>query len=98
VNTLANICNSKQHAQACCFAFSTGAKMKTHIERRDAQEFELHKFTAEASTLGWRPGERPGTLTTELGNGLPLYLFADNGDQFIYRQEFGIIRFYVWND
>jgi hypothetical protein len=36
----------------------------------DICEYEPHKFSAEASSLGLRPGEWPRTINTTLGNGV----------------------------
>jgi hypothetical protein len=39
-------------------------------DRLDVHEYEVHKWSAEASTLGLKPGEWPRTIETELGNGM----------------------------
>jgi hypothetical protein len=40
-------------------------------QQLDVHEYEVHKWSAEASTLGIRPGQWPVAIETELGNGLP---------------------------
>jgi hypothetical protein len=47
--------------------------MRITYENRDlldVHEYETHKWSAEASTLGLKPGEWPRTIETTLGNGM----------------------------
>lgn len=61
------------------------------------------QFTAEASTLGWRPGVWPAQVDCELGNKQPLIRkrreMYDGELQYVeYWQAFGTLRLTVWND
>jgi hypothetical protein len=40
------------------------------ITSEHAHEYEAHHFSCEASDLGWKPGEWPRTIDTNLGNGM----------------------------
>lgn len=76
--------------------------MKT-LTSNDVFEIEPHLFTAEASSLGLKPGEWPGQLDTTLGNGQPLLRKRwreHEGDiQYVeYWQAFGCVRLRIFND
>jgi hypothetical protein len=68
------------------------------ITREVATEFECHKFSCFASDLGWRPGEWPRKVDTDLGNGQSLLILGMTGDGAIYRQALGCITVHVLND
>jgi len=59
---------------------------------------DLDLFDAEASELGWGPGEFPTKVETDLGNGLPLMLTAICEDVGVYKQVCGCITLRVMND
>lgn len=67
------------------------------------EEYEVHKFSAEASTLGLKPGEWPNRIDTDMGNKMP-FLFplpeVRDGDLLwvTYRQGNGCISLRVYND
>jgi hypothetical protein len=73
------------------------------ITRDDVVEFEVHKFIADASDLGWRPGEWPRCVSTDLGNSQPLWFDRtvrnDDGSvqHVVYRQALGCIDVSVYN-
>ena len=72
-------------------------------QQLDVHEYEIHKFSAEASTLGLRPGEWPVKIETDMGNKLP-FVFSSkevvDGDLcwVTYRQDLGCISLRVYND
>lgn len=61
-------------------------------------ETEPHAFVAEASSLGWAPGEWPNRVETNMGNGLPFLLWSATETYRLYRQSNGIIVLRVYND
>jgi hypothetical protein len=79
------------------------------ITRFNAHEYEVHRFTAEASDIGLtaalmaREGW-PATLQTDLGNGQPFVAtgrdFTPGGDLagVRYSQQFGCISLLLIND
>lgn len=76
----------------------------TTVTQKLVTEIETHKYVAEASTLGLRPGEWPEFIETTLGNTQPLFrstkkLDADGDILYVrYRQVFGCIDVVVYND
>ena len=72
-------------------------------EALDVHEYELHHFSAEASTLGLKPGEWPNRIDTDMGNEMP-FLFSlqkvVDGDLLWvdYRQGNGCIFLRIYND
>lgn len=71
--------------------------------RLDIHEFEVHQFSAEASTLGFPVGHWPTTIETTLGNKLPFIASTRkirDGDLLwvTYRQANGCISLRVYND
>jgi len=73
------------------------------VKRSQVTEYEPHKFEAEASALGLRPGEWPSTLLTDVGNGQP-FLVSEKLRSWgetcavIYRQQFGCCELVIHND
>ena len=67
-------------------------------------EFEPHRFSAEASELGLRPGEWPATLATTMGKKLPLVRATKKVDPdgdltwVTYNQSCGCISLRIYND
>ena len=43
----------------------------------DVHEYEIHKFSAEASTLGLRPYSFPEMIETDMGNKMP-FIYSGN--------------------
>lgn len=70
----------------------------------DVSEGELHKYTTEASTLGWKPGEWPKQIDTTLGNCQPFirkkWLRDQDNDLYavVYWQAFSAAELHVLND
>jgi hypothetical protein len=74
------------------------------IDENNTVEEHLHVFSAEASELGFRPGEWPNMIRTPLGN-RQQFLFhrkitnADGDlEVAIYRQIGGCIELHILND
>lgn len=73
------------------------------IDSDDVTETSPHEFVGEASTLGFKPGEWPTRLTTDMGNG---HDFERGKPELVdgecvsvaYRQRFGCISLTVLND
>lgn len=67
-------------------------------------EFEPHRFVAEASELGLRPGEWPERIATDVGNRLPFVrrskkLDAEGDLMWVtYAQANGCLVLRVFND
>jgi hypothetical protein len=74
--------------------------MDVKIDSSNAQELEIHQWYADASTLGFKPGERyPAQLATDLGNRQPFVFQRFDGNQTaIYSQALGCLTLKVWND
>lgn len=73
------------------------------VTRDNASEYEINRFTAFASDLGFRPGEWPHRLQTDLGNGQMFVVVSNevrDGDLLCadYAQNLGCIRLRVFND
>lgn len=70
------------------------------ILRSQIHEFECHKFVADASDLGLRPGEWPRSFDTDAGNGQPFLFsaFHKDGSGATYRQANGCILLRIIND
>jgi predicted metalloenzyme YecM len=68
------------------------------VKREQVREHECHAFSAEASQLGWPPGEFPNLLETDLGNGRRMVLTSLTEQVATYHQQFGCITLSVWND
>jgi hypothetical protein len=74
------------------------------IDRDAIEEYEVHKFSVEASDLGWSPGQWPAMVTCiGLGNNLPLIAQRKetrDGDLLWvdYRQSLGCCQLRVYND
>jgi hypothetical protein len=70
------------------------------VSHKDVFEHALHTFSAEASSLGLKPGQVPSEIETDIGNGLPLVFnrVASTNEVFIYRQELGIVQLHILND
>ena len=67
------------------------------------EEIRAHRFVAEASTLGFRPGQWPRLIETNLGNGRPFFFHSmchSDGEIISaeYRQALGCITLSVLND
>lgn len=76
---------------------------KKFLENGIVSEFEPHKFVAEASSLGLRPGEWPTLIGTTLGNGRNFVRARSeerDGDLLwvVYLQTFGCIELKIFND
>ena len=73
------------------------------IDHVNTIEQEVHRFAAEASSLGLHPGEWPQSISTSLGNSQP-FLFSHrveiDGDLLSvqYTQAFGCVTLNIWND
>jgi hypothetical protein len=63
-------------------------------------EWKIHEFCAFASDFGWKPGEFPAQIETDMGNGLPFLKWSETSesDRVIYRQSNGCITLTVYND
>lgn len=72
--------------------------MATKITSDIVSEISLHEFCVEASELGWKPGEFPALVETNMGNKLPFLTWAVTPDYVLYRQANGIIVLRVLND
>jgi hypothetical protein len=77
--------------------------MITKITRDQVREFDTHKYIADASDLGWSPGEWPEWVPTDIGNGKPFLAFSweyrDGDVEWVtYRQALGCISLNVHND
>lgn len=61
---------------------------------------ESFQYFAEASTLGFKPGEWPTkfTVAPKLGNGMPFDVVSGGEHDHVYRQEFGVVAITVLND
>ena len=73
------------------------------IDRTNAHEYEVHKWSTEASDIGLPVGTWPTQLETTLGNGLPFLLChaeTKGGDLLWvdYLQGNGCIALRVYND
>ena len=56
-------------------------------------------FTAEASSLGWKPGSWPQNLAVQdLGNGESFYAIKQDSDGIRYHQNLGCIDIMIFND
>lgn len=79
---------------------STSAfKVTMKVSRAQVREFSIFEFFAEASELGFAVGVAPGSLETDLGNGLALVLQrVDNHGNLVYRQQSGCINLTIFND
>ncbi|MET3996019.1 hypothetical protein ABID65_007691 [Bradyrhizobium sp. S3.9.2] len=77
--------------------------MRSDCDRLGVRECELHKYSAEASTLGIRVGEWPTRIETDLGNGMPFILShskSQHGDLLwvTCSQANGCISLRIYND
>ena len=77
--------------------------MQITTETPGLHEFEVHKWSVEASDLGLKPGEFPQAIETTLGNGMPFYAYHTNaveGDiiYVAYMQGNGCIQLRIYND
>lgn len=74
------------------------------IDRELLLETEPHSFCADASELGWAPGQWPTQFDLiSLGNGLPFMIVGretcDGDLMFVrYRQANGIVDITIFND
>jgi hypothetical protein len=73
------------------------------VTAQQVTEGPVHKFSADASALGLRPGEWPARLETDLGNGLPFVRggYESRGGELLlvrYIQAAGCIDLVVFND
>jgi len=68
------------------------------LNRKSVEETSVHVFGADASELGWKPGQWPKDLETNLGNGLDLFCTKLNSAGAQYEQVGGCIKVIVWND
>lgn len=73
------------------------------VDKDDVTETAPHEFVGEASTLGFKPGEWPTSLTTDLGNGhdfkrVNVDIKGGECRSVTYRQLFGCISLTVLND
>lgn len=74
-----------------------------YLTFNDVAEYEPHKFVAEASTVGLRPGTWPREIQTDLGNKQPLLLARvdesqDGVEGVRYKQQFGCVEVLIIND
>jgi hypothetical protein len=91
-----------------CQQCLTRKEIQMQLLQKDRQmlgvhEYEVHKFSGEASTLGLRVGEWPVKIETDMGNGLPFVFYdkkIDDGDLLwvTYRQDLGCISLRIYND
>ena len=72
--------------------------MSAVINSNDVIEDQPGKFFAEASSLGWGPGDVPCFVPTTLGNKQDLYLTEVSKYEFLYNQLNGCITLTVFND
>jgi hypothetical protein len=77
--------------------------LRHECERLDVHEFETHRYSADASTLGIAPGKWPASIHTDLGNGMPFMMDhheVKDGDLMWvrYHQANGCITLLVYND
>ena len=77
--------------------------MKVTLQTPGLIENMPHDFTAEASSLGIRPGQWPQVIETTLGNrNVFRYMFfhKENSDlsYCVYRQDLGCITLTIFND
>ena len=69
------------------------------IDRVRIHESATHEFAAEASDLGWAPGQWPQTVTVPgIGNGQPFNRSKLDETGAVYTQQFGCVTLRVWND
>lgn len=74
------------------------------VAREQAAEIGSHRWLAEASEVGLKPGEFPGQIETDIGNGQPFirkrYQCNADGDVLVveYWQAFGICQLHLIND
>lgn len=68
------------------------------ITRDQVTEYEVHKFSAEASSLGLPPGRWPNGIETSLGNGQDLRMTHLDEVGAHYRQQLGCITLTIFND
>ena len=74
------------------------------ITHDNVEEFEVHRFSVEASTLGLKVGDWPLKLETNMGNGEPFYMTRTDetpcGDLagVRYMQGNGILSLLIIND
>jgi hypothetical protein len=74
------------------------------ITQDNVEEFDVHKFSVEASELGLRVGDWPVELKTSLGNEMPFLMIGHNltpsGDLagVKYMQANGCISLLIIND
>jgi hypothetical protein len=74
------------------------------ITRDQVHEFEIHKFSCEASDIGLPAGHWPEVFSTSIGNGQQLVRSTkkvdDEGDLMwvTYRQLLGCISLRIYND
>jgi len=72
---------------------------RMEISRHILSETDLHTFSTEASTAGWKPGFFPEQVVVKgLGNGQPFVQATVTQQQVVYLQQFGCIRIVVFND
>jgi hypothetical protein len=73
----------------------------SNINRSQVTEFEVGKFWVDASELGWKPGQFPKVVQTDLGNGMDLIFERWSDVDFRvaqYSQVAGCIAVRVFND
>ena len=72
------------------------------MPRFKAEQFQscgLHRFDAEASSLGLPPGRVPSSIEVDqLGNGRPFLLAKMDEEAFVFEQEFGCVTITIYND
>lgn len=68
------------------------------VQNKQVVESEQFKFTAEASSLGLKPGKVPATIQTEIGNKMPFMLTKVTEMEFRYRQALGCVSLTIFND
>jgi hypothetical protein len=69
------------------------------VSRTQVFASSIHKFSAEASELGFAPGQWPKLMNTDIGNGQVFALagFDEDGTAH-YRQSAGCVSLVVFND
>lgn len=72
--------------------------MSAQVTAATAEEFEVHRWLAEASELRLVPGRWPRLLTTDLGNKQPFVLAGVDEESALYLPGNGYLALRVWND
>ncbi len=71
------------------------------VDRQVVERTSIGRFFAEASDLELAPGEWPASIPTDLGNGMPFFVYQDTraeDDCVLYRQELNTLFLLIRND